>query len=424
MIYILLTFLIIFSPVLDIGLGPFSDLIVLFSLCLVLIWLIFYRNKKIDGFIIDLSILLLLIFIFSSVALVITDIQYFIEGLRGPLRPIRALITLLGCYLLCRFYLEEYGENKIKEIVPKHIYFAISFHALIMTLQFFIPDFRDVIYSFTTAKNQIEFYQEFRMAGLAGAGGAQISAFQSLGFFIGLHLAFNSKIKFHVFLISQLLIILSCFFSGRTGLYIILVGSLAYIPIAFYFQNFKGFKRFILGSAGVLFLFTGLFSQLYSSNFYDIQFLSVAFQRNFEAFLSFQETGTFQESTILTLLDMIILPTDIETIVFGDYRLWADSGTHGSGLPRILDSDIGYIRFLWSYGIFVSILNYIFYIFLAYCVWKSKSHSSLKFLCIFLISMIFILHFKEIFIFTRTGLSIICLISFSAIMRHNVPLAK
>ena len=91
-------------------------MIVLFSLCLVLIWLIFYRNKKIDGFIVDLSILLLLIFIFSSVALVITDIQYFIEGLRGPLRPIRALITLLGCYLLCRFYLEEYGENKIKEI--------------------------------------------------------------------------------------------------------------------------------------------------------------------------------------------------------------------------------------------------------------------------------------------------------------------
>tara|TARA_B100000963_G_scaffold361835_1_gene400137 strand:+ start:1953 stop:3227 length:1275 start_codon:yes stop_codon:yes gene_type:complete len=424
MFYLLLTFLIIFNPVLDIGLGPFSDLIVLLSLFLILVWLIFYKSNKIDSFIIDLSILLLIIFVFSSIALVTTDIQYFVEGLRGPLRPIRALITMLGCYLLCRFYLEKYGENKIKDIVPKHIYYAISFHALIMTLQFFIPEFRDAIYSFTTAKNQIEFYQEFRMAGLAGAGGAQISAFQSLGFFIGLHLAFNSKIKFPVFLIAQLLIILSCFFSGRTGLYIIFVGSLAYIPIAFYFQNFRGLKRFMFGSIAVLTLFIGSFSLFYSSNFFDIQFLSVAFQRNFEAFLSFQETGSFQESTISTLFEMIILPSDFETIVFGDYRLWADSGAHGSGLPRILESDIGYIRFLWSYGIFVSILNYIFYIFLAYYVWKSKSHSSLKFLCIFLISMIFILHFKEIFIFTRTGLSIISLISFSAIMRHNVALAK
>ena len=424
MFYAILTFLIIFSPVLDIGLGPFSDLIILFCLGLILFWFIFFRNEKIDNLIMDLSIVLLLVFIFSSIALITTDINYFNEGLRGPLRPIRALITVLGCYLLAKLYLKKYGENELKDIIPQHIYYGISFHALIMTLQFFSPEFREIIYSFTTAKNQIEFYQEFRMAGLAGAGGAQISAFQSLGFFIGLHLAFNSKIKFPVFLVAQLFIILSCFFSGRTGLYIILLGSLIYIPTAFYSQKFRGFKRFALGGIGILVLSIGLFFQLYSNNFYDIQFLSVAFQRNFEAFLSFSETGSFQESTISTLFEMVILPSDIETIVFGDYRLWSDSGTHGSGLPRILESDIGYIRFLWGYGIIVSTLNYLFYILLGYYVWKSKSDKPLKFLCIFLILMIFILHMKEIFIFTRTGLSIISLISFCAILRHNVSLAR
>ncbi|WP_352256073.1 hypothetical protein, partial [Pseudoalteromonas sp. 19-MNA-CIBAN-0066] len=81
----------------------------------------------------------------------------------------------------------------------------------IMSVQFFSVEFKDFIYNFTMAKYQLEHYQNFRMAGLSGGGGAQLSFTQSFGFLIGLYLlSRNDKNKF-ILHIGCVFIIISVF---------------------------------------------------------------------------------------------------------------------------------------------------------------------------------------------------------------------
>mgnify|MGYP000007168626 CR=1 FL=1 len=127
---------------------------------------------------------------------IIFDFENISLGFRSLLRVFKAILLLIGGYSLVNYTLEKkirLSSFSIKESLFIITFSCIVLHSLIMILQFIFPDFRDFIYSFTAAQNQFAWYQHFRMAGLAGAGGAQISMMQGFGFPIGIYFMLKNK---------------------------------------------------------------------------------------------------------------------------------------------------------------------------------------------------------------------------------------
>ena len=68
--------------------------------------------------------------------------------------------------------------------------------------------------------------------------------------------------------------------------------------------------------------------------------------RTLDTFILYTQGEKFSVSTYETLKSHLILPTKIKIFLFGE-------GEHllGKQFDRILHSDIGYIRTLWSFGL-------------------------------------------------------------------------
>ncbi len=131
----------------------------------------------------------------------------------------------------------------------------------------------------------------------------------------------------------------------------------------------------------------------------------LALNRSLDTFLSFRETGNFEDNTINSLEEHILIPTDLKTIFFGDVEVLLNTQ-----FDRKLNSDIGFVRNVWGFGIFGTII-YLF----PMLVFIRLSFKYFLFLDIskflLLLSIItFIFHAKEIFIYTRMLFSIYSLI--------------
>ena len=132
-------------------------------------------------------------------------------------------------------------------------------------------------------------------------------------------------------------------------------------------------------------------------------------QRIYEVINSTDETlNLFNEFTIF--------PNNLSVWLVGDPRYVSlDEGSR----YRTLNSDIGYIRLLWGYGIIGSLVHYAFYlsiIFIAcnsYSRYYSAKLKNLASLNIIFALAILALNYKEVFVLTRIGFSTTCILLFA-----------
>lgn len=403
--FFFLTFLIIYAPVLDIGIGALADLIVIISILLI-IYYQFKKNKiSIDKNVFSLLTILLFLFIYSLFITLFFDMSEFENSSRGIFRTVKAIINILGCYALYKICRKKY-QSYTQDILIIHVFYAVSFHALIMLIEFLSADVRNFIYSFTFAKYQLEHYQMFRMAGLASAGGAQISAFQSMGFFIGLYLLYIRTVSKIYLLLGLLLILISTLLSGRTGLFTILV----FTPLFCLWLSVLSGKKAVLKTGATMVAFVVLvilvFEFIHGNDFFGLRYLEVIFNRTFDSFINYSSSEGLHDDTLDVLAKMWFVPNEFTTFIFGKIHIL------GVGV-REIQSDIGYVRFLWGYGLIGSLIIYCFYFMLVYFVYSAPTLTKdlkRKSLVYFSIFLIFFFHSKEEFMFVRHGLSIVMLL--------------
>ena len=99
----------------------------------------------------------------------------------------------------------------------------------------------------------------------------------------------------------------------------------------------------------------------------------------------------------------------------------------GKQFDRVLDSDIGYIRNLWSFG-FIGLIIYIIPLVAIYrFVLKHISTISISKILLFFIIIMFVFHTKESFLYVRMYLSIISLLlgafyieKMRIVQKHNI----
>ena len=266
-----------------------------------------------------------------------------------------------------------------------------------------IINFSDFIYSYTTTGEfRYSFEYQFRMGGLSGgSGGAILSTVQSLGIVMSpflLHLN-KSRITRLLIFISSFLVLVSIILTGRSGIYCIII----FLPLSIYHvygisKTFKyTFYIFSISVASFLFL-NQLLLSLELTEFYN------SFYRTFDSFISLTETGKYENETVLILKDYILFP-DLQTLLFG-----SNEALLNYDVDRNLDSDIGYVRNIFSFGLFGFIIYVLpFLMLFNYTIKKIKNSLPYKFLFVLLLIMAFF-HSKESFLYVRMFWSITSLV--------------
>lgn len=409
--YFFLWLLVIFGPVLDLGIGPFSD--VGFFVCLMLV--IFGFKIYVSPFFAFLSALLIGISALALFTSIFFDFSHIEVGLRAVLRPIRVLVVMWAVIILsdhtAQMLIRKFPYDDGLTIYLKAmgiIYGVVVVHGLIMIAQFLFPSFRDFVYQFTMAKYQIEFYQNFRMAGLSGAGGAQVSFVQGLGFCLGIFLWTKVRYKKTIFLLNFALL-LSVILSGRSGL-IPIVLAVGFVTVkcflgVCYFGSIK--KEFFTKrslSWVLIFLFAIVFGLM---KLLDNEFVVIALERTFATFISYSETGEFSDNTLVALSKMFVLPSDWLHILLGKAS-YLETNTYYD-----FNTDIGYFRLIWGYGVLGLGVHLVFYLALLFASVRFGSYRRFFLeVNVFLVLLVFLFNAKEIFFFSKMSFQI-CFASFA-----------
>lgn len=404
-------FLLIFGPVVDVGLGQLGDVSFLLSITII-VYALLFKRIKVPVYMRYALGLVVSIFILALLNTILLDPFEILVGIRAIFRPVRVFVVVLSCYYCVVFVDGWLGQIKVSHqdrfiALVQLVYLIVVIHATLMCLQFVFPDFRDFIYQFTFAKNQLEYNKMFRMAGLTGAGGAQTSFVQGLGCLLGWFLIFYKDYSHKTLVvIGNVLIIFSIILSGRTGLLVVALGFLLFLFLNVIIslsvkKKRLSFNPFYILLLVPLVLIINSIPALLGEN---LVYFETAFNRTFKTLIDFSETGSFQDDTVAALADMIIMPGEISHLLIG-----RSSYLEGNTYYNVM-TDIGYFRLVWGYGVIGLILHVLFYlVFIIKLVrmkYKDLNDFYLWFLPLSIISFVFLMNAKEIFFMTRISLHI------------------
>jgi len=397
--------LFIFGPVVRSPLGSFGDL----SLIAILVYLSW---SVLVGRPLSRSLIpfFFLAFFLSALAIlnsILVSSAIDSSSLQAILRPIKGLLVLSGLFFAVKVFLithiDKFGSKKAYEVLLFVVYAVIVFHGMIIILQFFYPSFRDLTYLVLKDFKVLAYNKQFRMPGLAGAGGAQVSAVQGLGFFIGVHLVIVKK-KYFPFVVGNILLVVSLVLTGRTGFVLVGISGI-YVFFTAFLKLRKGLHclrgrlsgRTVLITIVLIIMIFGLvpfLSFVYEKN----EFYRIAMNRTFETYLTYQTTGHLSDRTIYALSKMFIFPSDVWIFILGNARLY--NNTTGA-----YASDLGYIRLLWGYGLIGLIGHVCFFLLMGFYILKPRVRQVMGIqniiFAVFFLASIFILNIKEVFFFTR-----------------------
>ena len=399
-IYLIVFFLYLFAPVFN-KFGAGADLILFTSVVICAFstafpkpWLPYYLTK----FLVLLPLFIVVTFIASFY-----DGVSFIDLMRIILRPMRMFFTLIAGYTIVRMMHYTYSKKFYFKVL-EFVYLSIGIHAVIMILQFINPTFKDFIYSYTTTGDfRSSFDYHFRMGGLSGGtGGAVLSVVQSIGIIL-LPFILKGRPLFLkiIFILIGLLIFGSILVCGRSGIWTIIL----FLPIAFILKDFKlkvsSILRIFSTIIGVIVIMSIFISFIGELNNESPIFLAI--NRTLDTFLKFNETGDFNDHTAEVLKSHIVFPVDILTYIIGDTEHIINTQ-----FSRTLDSDIGYIRNLWSFGLIGMIVYVTPVLRVLVCSFndRSKFMSARVVILLSLVTLFF--HLKESFLYTRMLFSIYC----------------
>jgi hypothetical protein len=290
-IFFCLIFLYVFGPTLDTPLGQFGSISFLISILLVSYTFLRY------GALFGLKDCWPMVGIFILVLITIIPDPNLLIGMRALFRPLKSiLLTTAGASLVMLFFsFGRKGTPTERDIIELFtiLYLVIVLHGIIMVAQFMFPPFKNFIYEFTYAKYQLDYNKLFRMAGLSGGGGAQISAVQGLGFILAAYL-FAKKANSLIVILGLGPILMSIILSGRTGFIVMLLA----IVLHCIFAIKVGVKPArlaitVLGGSVLIVGMSFLFGHLNSFDYF-----SVAFDRSFDTVTNYGNSGKFEDETL------------------------------------------------------------------------------------------------------------------------------
>ncbi|MFW5700191.1 MAG: hypothetical protein ACOCWM_00750 [Cyclobacteriaceae bacterium] len=296
---------------------------------------------------------------------------------------------------------------------------AITIQAVFIIIYFLSWDFREFTFSYIPETGNIDYRENlFQSRGLTHSSGAALSVLQSLGVLFTSYLLSTVSFKSKQFLYLSLsfgLLCISIFLTGRTGFLMLpLVGVYFFMLMVFKLKIPKNVGFFILIAPLMLLVSYFTFRYVYNNFFGGIttaggeDILSRVFRWYIEEFYS---DGRLQSKTFTFLTSThLFFPEDNSVLLFGDPTTWS--------LNRIR-SDIGLVRMWHGIGLLGIILYYSFIIALFMQMILSSRGFNEKLMLSLLLLFLFIIEFKEPFMFSVSVNAFFILI-FSYMFLNNI----
>ena len=376
-IYSFLKLLFVFSILFDINFKFLPSLTTSRLAFLALLLLVLFKNKRFSVSSLNYLAVLSFILLFSIG-------QYLFSGdFTQSSRIIWfSLYSILTPFLFINFIK---NRNEFFNLIG----LAVTIQAVLTVLSYLLPSVKNVFDSLIISSSNVYATDWLRAMGFTSVGGASFSVIQSTG--VISFLILDKVNNFHFlkrFLIwvSILIIFISIFFIGRTGLFICILSFIIY------FVSLKLKLKNI--AITVVFLF--LASQINYVNV--VQNLTSGVDGfNIDLFVNWIESSfkLKDNETTQALNEMPVPPLSFETVL-GTGRV-----RDKSGLLNASGNDSGYIQTYYSLGFILAIFFYIsFFSFLIYQINVQKKYSDSKHFVLYLLVLaIFVLEFKEPFIF-------------------------
>ena len=402
-IIIIAVFLYIYGPVI-LSINRFFDISFFTSIGFIIYSLI--NKRTIFPLYIIIFIPILILFIYSGLLVTLTDEYTLSILLRLILKPFRIIIVIMGgvalAYIIYYRNIFTYSNDTLY-----YIFISIALHGAIMIIQLINPEFKDWIYGFTTTGQfRSTFDYNFRMGGLTqSSGGAILSVVQSVGVLLTPYIwkIANKKNKIQL-LLGNVIIISSVLICGRSGLWAIIIG----IPLILIWQNEFSFYKTIVKIPLLISIFGGIlyFILFFYSGIQEESNIYYSLGRTLDEFIEYKEGGDFTSPTVNELKTHIIFPTDFKTFIMGD-------GEHllGKSFDRELQSDIGFIKNIWGFGIIGSIIYWLPLLIFAISITNNKIIVPIYAPLIMAIILMYVFHFKENLLYVRMFISIIALMA-------------
>jgi hypothetical protein len=326
---------------------------------------------------------------------------------------ISVIISVLFGWLLASYLINQGVQTSdlLDQLLMICTIVAILNSSIIL-VNFKFPEIKSIIESYLLQNTEGLVYAEhpFQLRGLASAGGAGISVFNSIAVLFLIYLVSNNKITTSFALLSAVVITCSNVFTGRTGLILSLLFT-STLLIIILIKNLKsGFIRVISAISVAIFSF---FLLDYSTIFdLDPEVAGWAFE-----WVDGLITGKLESASSDDLQTMLFLPDDLIHLLFG-VGFFEGVGTI---YPR---TDSGYIKSILSIGVPLSFLLYFAIIFMFFRVRKVSSKYS--WLVVSVLSVMLIVEVKEPFLYQNFTARMILLLSGAAmfILAKRRALAK
>lgn len=308
--------------------------------------------------------------------------------------------SLFGVWVACMF-VKVYKHSSVFKLLEILINIA-TFQAIVSIIFLLVPSIAELYRSFVVLDvftlQEIDKLSQYRLLGIGDMRYA--TAAVNYGFMIWAILLLRhnkygllGKVNWYSITIITLLS-LAGILSGRTFLIVFLLT----IPYVYFLKGcvFKdAVKELFLTFFPVLVMGSVVFIYLFANN---EQLVSWAF----ELFINMGNNGQIESESTNQLKDMYILPTTIDTWLFGDGRLSDQYGGFYMG------SDVGYVRSIFYWGITGTIVYlfiqfkmvrkaissshdvtyrfFVYFIFIFFLIyWLKDLYSIEKLLCLFII---------------------------------------
>lgn len=352
-----------------------------------------FRKEKIPKRVLKITLLLLFVGIYSGIlALIYTSNDYYML-----MRFTRISLNFIGVYLFVSYlYSKKYDFVDILSMIYK----AILFHSLIVIGMYFFDNFRMLILSITGG-NMDKF--TLRIPGLT-YGLSQTSVLHSMGLAIGLCTYNKYKKKKYILIhtLKNIIILCSIMFIGRSGLVML-------IPILLFSYCFNLYNSDDTFGQKINKLIAIIMSVLLLVSIF-IVFLNMTF--DYESELRFTQYHvseildifTGNSTTIDAVKKMFILPKEPLVFIFGNSSIGRSSFYY-------LPSDIGFIKFIFSIGIFgLTMVMYPYHVFLRRGKMLYGKHVGYGCAYLFIMMSNIILNAKELALYTRGQFTIIVIV--------------
>lgn len=402
-------FVLCWGPYLDIGIGYFADTQFAMALFIIIFGVTSWKyTPKEVKWVITILLILAAYVVFCNIGY---DQLIYVPVFRN----IRAACILYSCWLITRSIYKKY-QNEAEQVFMAILFFGVVAHGVLMLLQFQFSNFREAITAWTFASKGLDINLRTRMPGFTNGGGAQLSLYMSMGLllFPYCYSASTKKIARLFLAIGMAIVALSIVLCGRSGVYTaIFILPLNIFIVARYSMNttsITGVVKSLLGFALICIVCVGslfvLDSNLRKGKGGD-DYAKYAFRRNLDMFLNPDEGIIVNETVVYLYNDHLMLPNDVKTFFLGDLRNMMHNQGAGGVVARITNSDMGYVRLWFSYGLFGLGIHLLVYVGMIHISWRFRRHNEIMAsISIMLLLLIVIFNLKEIFFFTRNGWSI------------------